>query len=218
VLAVGILLQMAFFYDVGQTARAPLNPSALISAFFVKNVLVPTLDYRTADALGGALRTMAIAHTIPIAIAVGEVAFVCLGGACLWVRGRRALFWMFMAAVLIAFVSYAASRNGSVDLMIIGAGNRYAFVPEVLFALVLLSVAATGRGWFGRLAQGGVIWLLAVGIAEFHDDSIRHFFIHGPQWTDEVVAWRQDPAHVVRIWPNSWTLDLNTPGPRSVRH
>jgi hypothetical protein len=265
VLGSGVLLQAVCFYDAGQTARASLNLSAVVSAFFVKNVLVPATPYRIAAALGGSLRKLAVTGTVPVPIAAAEVAFVCLGAAWLWLTGRKALFWMFAAAVLMAFASFAASRNGSLDLLVIGAGNRYAFVPEVLFALVLLGLATASENRLNQaasggsrlnqstkdgrrldqnviggsllnqsvngrrlnqrvnsgsrlkqFARGGVIWLLVIGIVEFRDDSIRRFFIHGPQWTEEVAAWRQDPNHIVRLLPDRWTLDLNTPEPGQV--
>lgn len=105
------------------------------------------------------------------------------------------------------------ARGGTIDLLYAGSGNRYAFVPQVLFALVLLGIAITSKGGIGWLARGGIIWLLAIGIVEFYDDPIRDGFTQGPRWADEVAAWRQDPTHLVRLWPDSdiWKLDLNPP-------
>ncbi|HEY0181194.1 MAG TPA: hypothetical protein VGC09_00165 [Rhodopila sp.] len=211
VLAAGVALQVVFFFGAAETNHAPFNPAATVAAFFCKNLLLPTLDYRTADALSGALRPMAAARTVPAAIAIAEAAFVLLGGVLLWLHGQRALFWMFAAAVLIAFLSYAAARGGAVDMMVLVAGNRYAFVPQVLFALVLLGLAATGRGGLVWFARAGVVWLLVVGILEFHDDSIRRSFFVGPSWMAEVSAWRSNPAHLVRILPDPWVVDLSPP-------
>jgi hypothetical protein len=210
-LAAGVLLQVVFFYSADQTAPAAFNLSATVSAFFCKNVLIPILDYRTANVMGFSLRAMAVARTVPIVLTVAEVGFVILSATLLWLHGMRALFWMFAAAALVAGVTYASARNGAVDMMYLGAGNRYAFVPQVLFALVLLGVAMSGRDRLVWFARGAVIWLLLIGIFEFHDDSIRQGFIVGPAWTAEVAAWRQDPTHVLRIMPDRWVVDLNPP-------
>jgi hypothetical protein len=213
VLAVGIVLQAALFFSADQTKHSTLNMSALVSSLLLKDLLTQTLDYQTVDAFAGGLRTMALAGTVSPVIAMFEAVAIGLGGALLWLRGPKALFWTFAASVVIAVPSYAAARGGTINLLYAGSGNRYAFVPQVLFALVLLGIATTSKGGIGWLVRGGIVWLLAIGIAEFYYDPIRDGFTEGPRWADEVAAWRQDPTHLVRLWPESdiWTLDLNPP-------
>jgi hypothetical protein len=208
-LAAGVLVQLVFFFGADQTSRAPFNLSAVVSAFLVKNLLIPGLDFRTAHAMSDALHGMAEARTLPLGIAVAELVFIVVGGVFLWLRCPKSLFWMFAAAVVIAIASYAVARGGTLELVSVGAGSRYAYVPQALFALVLLGLGQTGRGGVSWLVQGGVVWLLVVGISEFHDDSIYHLFSRGPSWTQEIAAWRRDPTHVVRIWPRSWEFDPN---------
>lgn len=211
VLGGGIVLQMLFFFQPGETNGAPLNPSAIADVFLIKNGLIPLLDFRTARAIAGGLMTMAAAGTIPAGLILAEVVVTCLVGMFLWLRGRDAVFWMFAAAIIIALPSYAAARGGTLDALVIGAGNRYAFVPQVLLALVLLWVAVVGKAWTGIVAGIGVVWLLGVGIVEFHDDPMHHNFEQFPNWVDEVAAWRRDHAHRVRTGPAGWAVDLNVP-------
>jgi hypothetical protein len=215
VLAAGVLLQVVFFYHANQTNGLPLNVSAFVSAILVKNLLVPLVDYRTAGAISGALMNMAEAGTIPVAIAVAELLLLCGLALSLWCRGKRAWFWMFMCGVATALPSYAAARGGTVNFLHIGSSNRYAFVSQVLFALILLGVALTGKAGGGRIARFGVLWMLVVGVSEFHDDPVRAYFDRGPLWTAEIAAWRHDPMHVVHIWPDVWTVDLNAHEPVS---
>jgi hypothetical protein len=213
VLAAGVLLQVVFWFPAGQANGTSFNLSAVICAFFVHTVLIPWLDHRSADAIAGGLLNLAATGTVPVGLALAEVLITCLVGVLLWLRGRAACFWMFAAAIVIAVPSYAAARGGTLDLMHIGAGGRYAFVPQVLIALVLLGVAVTGKDRIGISARVGVVWLLAIGISEFHNDPVRRLFNDGPRWVDEVAAWHQDPTHVLRIWPDGWTVNLNVPAP-----
>jgi hypothetical protein len=212
VLAAGVVVQAAFFYSADQTAAVPFNLSATASAFFCKHLLIPFLDFRTADAIGMGLRGMAAARTVPIVITVAEAGFAVLCAALLWTSGKKDLFWMFMTALVLAGLTYASARAGAVDMMVLGNGNRYAFVPQVLFALTLLGTAMTGKTTLVWFARGAVIWILLIGITEFHSDGIRSRFIAGPVWTDEVAAWRRDPNHMPRILPIPWVVDLNPPG------
>jgi len=213
VLAAGVLLQVVFWFQAGQVNGASFNLSAVIYAFFVHTLLIPWLDYRSADAIAGGLLKLAATGIVPVWLALAEVLFTCLVGVLLWLRGRAACFWMFAAAIVIAVPSYAAARGGTLDLINIGAGGRYAFVPQVLIALVLLGVAVTGKTWIGMSARVGVVWLLVIGIFEFHDDPVHRSYNEGPRWVDEVAAWRQDHTHVLRIWPEGWTVDLNVTAP-----
>ncbi len=213
VLAAGLLLQVAFWLSLNQTNSAPFNLSAVVCAFFVHNLLIPWLDYRSADAMASGLLNLATTGTVPVGLALAEVLITCLVGVLLWVHGRMHVFWMFVAAIVIAVPSYAAARGGTLDMVAnIGAGGRYAFVPQVLIALALLEVAVNGREWIGISAGIGTAWLLAIGISEFHDGPAHRVFDEGgPRWADEVAAWRQDPTHVLRIWPGGWTIDPNVP-------
>jgi hypothetical protein len=213
ILAAGVLLQATFFYEPSQTNGSSFNLSAFVSVLAIKNLLIPLLDHRSAGAIAGGLMQMAEAGTVPVTIAVAESLLICLLGGLLWFRGRRAWFWMFMSGIAIALPSYAAARGGMVNFMHIGSGNRYAFVPQVMFVLILLGVALTARGGAGRIASFGILWLLMVGVSEFHDDSVHGYFDQGPPWVDEVAAWRRDPTHVIRIWPDVWTFDVNAREP-----
>jgi hypothetical protein len=219
VLAAGLLLQVVFFLQADQTNGSSFNLGAVIAAFFVKTLLTPWLDYRTAGAMANRLanRAAAGAGFGLIGLAVAEGLITCLVGVLLWLRRRDTSFWMFAAAIIIAVPSYAAARGGTLELVHIGLGDRYAFVPEVLIALVLLEMAVTGKKWIGISARVGVVWLLVIGVAEFQDDPLHGYFSKGPRWVDEVAAWRQNATHVLRVWPDRWTVDLNIPPPTAVR-
>ena len=210
VLAAGLLLQVVFWLQADQTSTS-FNLSALICIFFISTLLNPWLDYRSAGAMAGGLLNLAATGTVPVGLALAEVLITCLVGVLLWLRGRDACFWMFAAAIVIAVPSYAAARGGTLMLVQFGGGSRYAFVPQVLIALVLLGVAVTAKDWIGISARVGVVWLLAIGISEFRGDPIHRIFDDGPRWVDEVAAWRQDRTHVLRIWPDGWAVDLNLP-------
>jgi hypothetical protein len=211
VLATGVLVQLIFFFRIDHTAQTPFNLSALVSAIFVKQVLVPLLDYRTTAALAAGLRQMAMDNSVPIVLATAETAVIIAGLLLLWRRGERSLFWM--AAALVAILpSYGLARGGTLDVVQEVAGGRYAFVPQMLLAQLLLGVALTGRDGFSRVAGFFVAWMLVIGISEYPDYPTRSMFSHGPRWTREVAAWRRDHTHILRILPNGWSVDLNVDG------
>ncbi len=211
ILGVGILIQVLFFYQSAGVNGASVSLSGVSAMLLSKNVLIPWLDYRSAGAMTDGLAKLVAAGTVPVGLVLGEVAVNGLVGGLLWRRDRDAAFWMFAAALFVAIPSYAAARGGSLNSVRLGISNRYAFVPQVLLALVVLWGAAVGKDWIAIFARAGVVWLLVIGTVEFRDDPVHKYFDRGPSWVEQVAAWRKDHTHLLRIWPSGWTVDLNVP-------
>jgi hypothetical protein len=90
------------------------------------------------------------------------VAVFCLFAAALVLRRRMDLIWLFAAGCCLTVVTYYGALADLVGLISPEAGNRYHHVPQAVFALVVLGLAATGarhRGKAlvdrGRLAHRG---------------------------------------------------------------
>ncbi|MGI4748263.1 MAG: hypothetical protein ACRYFY_19790, partial [Janthinobacterium lividum] len=119
----------------------------------------------------------------------------------------RPAFWLLAAGLLTALVSYFGAIGQSVSLIDIRFGARYAFVPQALFGLALLAFASTTTPRFAWLAWVFVAWQLAVGTVQF----ARPWSLvsNGPAWRPEIAAWRLDPTHQIRTWPDGWRIVLD---------
>ncbi len=210
-LGVGILIQVLFFYQSAGVNGASASLSGVSAMLLSKNVLTSWLDYRSAGAMADGLARLTATGTVPVGVVLGEATVIGLVGVFLWQCGGDAAFWMFAAALIIALPSYAAARGGSLNMVRIGDADRYAFVPQVLLALVVLWGAVVAKDWIAIFARAGFVWLLVIGTVEFRDDPVHKYFDRGPSWVEQVAAWRKDHTHLLRIWPSGWTVDLNVP-------
>jgi hypothetical protein len=115
--------------------------------------------------------------------------------------------WLFLAGLWLAMISYySALTLGKHNILLLGLGMRYAFAPTLLFAACLVGLAATAATpWLKQATTGLVWWMLAVGTVSYHDNP---GFTAGPNWPAQVAAWRANPAHVLQLWPQGWTMQL----------
>ena len=89
------------------------------------------------------------------------------------------------------------------------ADGRYAFAPQVLLALALLSWSVIHPGTARIWARGAVAWLLIVGLSEYF--PTKDWPVQGgPPWPGEVQKWQQDTNYVLQIWPPGWSMTLRS--------
>jgi hypothetical protein len=205
----GVLVQAGVILTHPEPARTVgTHLSVVLAAITGKQILLPLLGPSDASALGQRLYASFVAGTAPVLAVLAPLAvFGGLGWAA-WHTRNAETRWLFAAGMVIMIVSYfgALTPEGPLLLILVGGGNRYYFAPAALTGLVLLGVAATGRGIVRYAAMGMVAWLLAIGVANY--PHVEPMFRHGPDWRAEVAKWRADPARPIAIWPNSWTLHL----------
>jgi hypothetical protein len=64
-------------------------------------------------------------------------------------------------------MSYFGPLGRHVDLLGLGFGDRYSYVPTALFGLALLAIAQTASDWPRRVAALFVVWTICIGINDF---------------------------------------------------
>jgi hypothetical protein len=204
VLAVAGAVQVVGFLSAPPGRVYALHPVIDLAIVTLKHLAIPFLGIAGAERVNaGILAAFAAGHVPVVAVILPLVIFPVLA----WALLRRGLaapgIWLFAAAVVIAGASYFGAVGGPTTLLDVLAAQRYAVVPQLLVELALLSLAA-GRS---RVAQVLVAWLLVVGVTNYWGEAPTGG--SGPSWRQEVAAWQADPGHVLRIWPNGWSMRLS---------
>lgn len=206
-LVCGAALQLGLFYS---SSARPLGiaPGILAAVICAKHVILPFLGFPfTRWALKGVSAALE-AGAVPYAmIAVTLIAGAATAFAVLK-RGRVEPAFLFLAGALIAVVAYTGGLGAGPQFVHALFGARYAYVPQVLFALGLLCLAATGEDRLAKVARVLCFWLIVVGSVDYAFVHVR-MFSTGPNWAAQVAQWRHDPTHVIAVWPQpDWNLKL----------
>ena len=206
-IALGAAVQLGLFYAGSRARGFGIDAPTLLAVLGVRHVALPLLGPDVALRLAeNAHATLSAGATPWLTIGLGAMGVIgALGFAA--TRWRRPEAWLCVAALALAVVSYVGGiRSGPLMLDPAFAG-RYAFAPQVLFALAVLASMQTLR-----VASALVGWLIVVGL--YACLSPLPEIAHGPDWRAEVQAWQADPQHRLEVWPEGWKLDL-APGGRA---
>jgi len=206
-LGAGAAVQVGLFYS-HQSGRAyGIGPILLLCIVYIKQVIVPLLGPKIAAAASAQLQARIAAHLFPWRAVTVSLALFGLFCVAL-LRGRQAAsIWLFLAACCTGWIGYYGAIGAKLGILLIGGGGRYVFLPEVLASLALLALAAGSARPERWVARGVVVLLVLVGLADLraHDGFIKT----GPDWRQEVFAWRQDHKHALATWPVGWFMKLD---------
>lgn len=187
---------------------APFDLPMVLAAITGKQILLPLLGPTVANHLMMGVAAVFAAGRWQVAAMLAPMLWFGVGA---WVARRSrdaATRWLFVGGVAVMAISYAGALTpaGSRQLLILGFGLRYYFVPAALFGLAGFGAAAAGRAPERRLAGLLMAWLLLVGVAYFR--LPQALMAHGPDWRQQVAEWRENPAHPLAIWPAGWVVRL----------
>ncbi len=205
-LAAGMALQIGFFFNLGAGRNLAVQPLLFACIFTIRHLVVPFLGLERADRVATALRAAAEAGHVP---AWALLLPACVFGALLAAALRRqshVVLWLVCTGAGIAALSYYGALGGAAAMIDVRVGERYAFVPEAIFGLAVLALAATSRGATRLVATLATVWMLVVGFRDYRDTW--PFVSHGPSWHGQIKRWTRDQAVPVRLWPEGWTLKL----------
>jgi hypothetical protein len=101
---------------------------------------------------------------------VGAIGVFGLFVVALLLRRRMDLIWLFAAGCCVMVLTYYGSLGTLVDMISVNEGARYYYVPQAVFALVVLGLAATGHDIVAKLSWIVVVWLVVVGMARVFSD------------------------------------------------
>ena len=142
--------------------------------------------------------------------ALAAVSFATVGGTLLFLtknalpRERRIFLGAFF---LLTFVSVYGAIDDKCQLIHTRNGQRYFFGPNIVLLLLVLGRIRGLTSLGSRLAIAMLLVALAWGGSDF-----RRTAIYGddwPVWKNEVQIWRENPQYKMKIWPPTWTCDLN---------
>ena len=208
-LLAGSAIQLLLFFHSFSERGYTLNPLILLWIVALRHLAVPFLGLSRAAALLAAMRLQLTAGRLPIPILMTVLpilVFVPFGWATLRRRSQYPAFWLLASGILIGTAGYYGAIGGATGLFDVHFGERYVYVPQALFGLAALILAATATGWTARIASVAVIWLIVVGAMDF--ERPWKPASDGPSWRAEVAAWKRDPTHMLRLWPDGWSMTL----------
>nr|WP_294509375.1 hypothetical protein [uncultured Rhodopila sp.] len=209
-ISLGTLVQMAVLLSHPVAQRDfGLAPDLLLVVVAIKHILVPMLFRPETIALANPLMRAWLDNpwsAWPLLAMAGSIGVLTVFGAAAWHSRSQAASWLFAAAVVTMVLSYAGSLGPKDALLGILFGQRYYAAPQMLFGLTLIAIASAAS-LPGRLLAGGfAVWLIAIGIAGFGPPD--PMMANGPDWREQVAAWRSDPGHRLALWPSNFTIAL----------
>jgi hypothetical protein len=183
---------------------AGLDLGVFAATVWARAIIVPTLGVGAAGRLLEALRGPAWTGA-----AGGAVLLAAAAGLLVWIaRGLRAEARYLVGGFVLATTFTLFTSTGGKTLLLASpsASSRYFYAPGVLLLLALLGAV---RRDVDRVHATACALLVAVGLAHgVAQYPVVRWQPGWPRWSDEVRAWRADPARPLRIWPPPWKVAL----------
>lgn len=208
----GALIQIGLFYSPADGAALGRSnvfwPGILLYTIFIRHLVVPVLGITPASTLGESLTVLLKAGRSPLQpVLILAVVGAFVASISVW-RWRSGAVWLFAAAFSIAVVSYVGAINGGFLLLSPTGGERYAFVPHMLFVFGVVALASyQPTHWTAKIATFIATWIVAVGLLDY-PRARRSMYASGPEWRTEVKLWEKDPNHIIKLWPEGWFMQL----------
>jgi hypothetical protein len=210
-ISVGTLIQVGVLLGNPVDDRGlGLAPDLLLMVVAIKHILVPLLWRSELVAVAEPLMQAwqdGPRSSGPLLAMGGAAAFLAVFGLAAWRSRNEAAWWLYAAAVLAMVLSYAGSLGPKELLLNFLFGERYYAAPQMLFGLSLIAIATAGASRFGRVIAGGVVvWLIAIGAVAYV--NVEPIMAGGPDWREQVAAWRADPGQALVLWPPGFKIFL----------
>ena len=148
-------------------------------------------------------RHLGAGHAASRPLLAGPLIFLGFNGPAalaIWRVRSAALGWLLAAAIMVAVLSFYEALEGSFQgFLQLSDGQRYAFIPLMLDALVIIGLACAARGALRLAFVAATVLLLTVGASDYRVGAA--LFNEGPAWRPQVAAWRHDPSRALVVWP-----------------
>lgn len=212
-LGVGAAIQLLVFYFPVAVRGHSFDPAMLSTLLLIRQAVLPIAGpFAATDAGFVIFRNSGNGHVMLATLAACVLVFGSLLAIGLrhW---RQPSIWLSVPALVIASISYYGAIATPQSMLLPLVGERYSFVPNVLFGLSLIALATTLRGRLARFFTG--IVAVQVIIAVVFISGPTALMADGPAWPDEVAKWRADPNYRLKVWPgDGWTVNLAPGSPR----
>jgi hypothetical protein len=181
---------------------------------WMKMIVLPLFSMDAADTLARPCQSIALGDFVVARTVFAASSLVLVALALAWLTEGlpRRLRWPLAGSlVLITTLTVLLSfGNKGAFLRNAVSSSRYAYVPGVLLLMLLLhGVRYTpGERPDPRAVVSAVLLAVALigGVARY-PVTVR-VMPTWPVWRDEVAAWRRDPAHRLRLWPETFSMRL----------
>lgn len=208
VVALGVAIQLIWFFAPTPGREVGISPTLFGAIVLAKQVIIPLVPTPLdSELIGLFARDLSMAGGPLWPLAVVAALFAVLAWGALR-RPKEAPLWFLLTGAIIATGAYAGSLGNKADLLVVLAGNRYAFGPQVLFGLTVLGLAVLLPGKARLWARAVVIWLLVVGMWGYFAFAGPGQVQSGPPWLPEVQKYQQDHNYRMKIWPPGWSMGL----------
>jgi hypothetical protein len=204
----GIVLHSKFFGAGLPTRELPRFDTAMVNVLF-GHIATPSLGLTTMQNLIGGLgltdaweSATSFTHPFSSTMLVAGWFSSLILGVLLWrlrgSGGESVRNFVLGAFLLVAGLTSVASMAGVPQA-------RYAFLPGLLFLLLLLLNIEHARSRLIRfICMVALAFGLSNGILAY--DRVAPF--SGPPWSDEVQVWRKNHAYRLRVWPGWLTKGI----------
>jgi len=206
-LSAGAAVQLLAFFTPDPRRAYTLDPAILLTIIAVRHLAVPLFGLGRGQAIAVMLRAAARAgEPLLVWVIPPLMLLAAFGIATLRVGLRGPAIWLFVAAGLTGASAYFGAFGGGLTMIDARFGERYTVVPQALFALSTVALAATAGRRIAVLSWCLSVWLMVVGAAGYF--SPWPLITDGPAWREEVAVWQADPSHPLLIWPAGCTVTL----------
>lgn len=211
-LGFGAAIQLLLFYFPVMVRGHSFDPGMLSSLLLIRQAVLPIAGPFAATDAGFVIFKSDGEHLMLVSLA----ACLLLFGSLLAIglrNWRQPSIWLSLPALVIACISYYGAIATPQSMLLPLVGERYSFVPNVLFGLSMIALATTSQGHLARFFTG--IVALEVLVAVIFISGPKAQMANGPAWPDEVAKWRADPDYRLKVWPGEgWTVNLAPGSPR----
>lgn len=208
-LAAGAAVQLLFFYSPSPIRAPSRGLGTVAGAMFVRMIALPFLGteeaYKAAALIYDSQQSGG--HSFWLFAAAVLIAFAAL--FVIAVKRRDSAVWLLLSALSIGSVSMAFGivTTKAIDPFSVLGSERYNFLPDILIGLTLVALAT--RRPFREQPLYAVVCGMLIMTGALHYSKPLKDFAEGPSWPAQVRAWRADHRHPLAVWPGRWAADLS---------
>ncbi|CAI3925787.1 hypothetical protein [Commensalibacter papalotli (ex Botero et al. 2024)] len=179
------------------------------SVLYVRDIIFPFLGHRYHVSIGimANIFHKVEAHQISIKACLISSFFIIFISSIFikYSKTRKGLLF-FITAILMVCISIYGVVGGTIQLVNPYFTERYAFLSQALFALMLLYFSITLPRAGKIVANATIIWVLIVGSFNFFQLLPEAKDGAGHVWRQELEKWRNDPEYHPKIWSSGWYM------------
>lgn len=210
IVCVGALVEVAVSLTTSTGNRkVHLAPLTLGPVLYNKQVVLLFLNRVMAKGNYSLLKNH-LGFTTTTLLACWVMAVAAFGGLAWLLRRNRSALLLLGTGLWFAVLEDALALNGGLQHVGPGAGERYAYTPNFLIELALITAVFAGVGAAGRAWQRKTLRVL-LGLALFSGLADYLYFplklkllYQGEPFRQQALRWERDPATDLHALPSSW--------------